>query len=53
MDLNLTIDVGNSSTKVVIYSADGTSEVAATTLRGPGIVNRLGNFIGGRPIGRP
>lgn len=51
MDLNLTIDVGNSSTKVVIYSADGTSEVAATTLRGPGIVNRLGNFIGGRPIG--
>lgn len=51
MDLNLTIDVGNSSTKVVIYSADGTSEVAATTLRGPGIVNRLGNFIGGRHIG--
>lgn len=45
MDCNLTIDVGNSCTKAVLYHAHSTSEVAATTLRGPGIATRLASFI--------
>lgn len=32
--MNLTIDVGNSSTKAVLYSADGRREVSAATFRG-------------------
>ncbi len=45
MDCNLTIDVGNSSIKVVLYRAGGSDEVAATTLRGPSVASRLAAFV--------
>lgn len=45
MDCNLTIDVGNSCTKAVLYGAGGFDEVAATTLRGSGVASRLAAFL--------
>ncbi len=45
MDCNLTIDVGNSSIKVVLYNTGGSDEVASTTLRGPSVAARLAAFV--------
>lgn len=45
MDCNLTIDVGNSCIKAVLFRAGSSEEVAATTLRGPGVTSRLANFL--------
>ncbi|MDE6118426.1 MAG: type III pantothenate kinase [Muribaculaceae bacterium] len=44
MDCNLTIDVGNSCIKAVLFQVDGSAEVAATVLRGPSVASRLAAF---------
>lgn len=45
MDCNLTIDVGNSSIKAVLYRAGESEEVASTVLRGPSVAARLAAFV--------
>jgi type III pantothenate kinase len=50
MSLTLTLDQGNSSTKVVLYDAETAAEVDATTLRGASLPTQLVKFIGERQL---